>query len=612
FTVQLLEMDVPMVIALNMVDAARGMGISIDCDKLSALLGVPVVETVGHRSEGLDQLKNAIVEACTKPTQAGFSWMGNRGDSHFRQCVKKIVAVLESEGGAVEGVPVEWTAVKLLEKDRTIRSALPEKSLARIDVLTDRLASVEGDTSELIVAGRRYGFINSICMQAVHSTLEARNRMTERIDAVLANRVLGFPILLFLMYLVFKLTFTVGAPMMGWIELGFGWLAVVVGGWWAEGSESLLKSLLVDGVIGGVGGVLIFLPNIVLLFFAIAILEGTGYMARVAFIMDKVMNKIGLHGKSFIPMLVGFGCTVPAIMATRTLESRRDRMTTMLVAPLMSCGARIPIYMLFIPAFFPPAWHAPVMWGIYLIGIVLAIICARLLRTTLFRGEAMPFLMELPPYRCPTLRSILMHMWERAGLYVKKAGTVILAASILLWAASTFPRKKVFERDYAALTSAVRQSDASSEQKQTRIKQLKRERRTEMLSHTASGRLGKALEPILKPLGFDWRIGTALVGAFAAKEVFVAQLGIVYSVDGGPEGTRSIRKTLQEKYSALQGFCVMLFCLISVPCVSTFAVTRRESNSWGWAFFQLGALTALAYLVTLVVYQVGTLAGLGT
>lgn len=528
---------------------------------------------------------------------------------------------------------------------------------------------------------------------------------------------------------------------MEWIEAAFGALGGIVGGFWPKGSESALKSLLVDGVIGGVGGVIVFLPNILLLFLAIAILEDSGYMARAAFIMDRLMHKIGLHGKSFIPMLVGFGCSVPAIMATRTLESRRDRLTTMLVIPLMSCGARLPIYALIIPAFFPQAWQAPMLWAIYLIGILLAVVLAKLLRSTLFRGESAAFVMELPPYRMPTVRGLLIHMWERGWLYLKKAGTIILCIAILMWALTSYPKKAVFDRDYeseadrievaylagvkdlngklelpgesgllvgairaelamaakqekhyegepgfaeaerekdAAIAALARSEDGDvlteflelrdgirkarddfsqavekdgvaegspeyaglAQARDNALKrieaahpdvyapvlrfldeaetpfreklvELERSRKAEELSYSIAGRIGKALEPVLEPMGFDWRIGTALIGAFAAKEVFVVQMGIVFSVGEADEQSESLRKELSSHYSPLVAFCIMLFCLVSAPCMATIAITRQESGSWKWALLQLGGLTVTAYILTVLVFQAGRLAGIG-
>ncbi len=429
---------------------------------------------------------------------------------------------------------------------------------------------------------------------------------------VVTNRVLGIPIFLGLMYLIFHLTFTLGDPPMGWIEKLFGWLGGVVAGWWPEGSNSPLKSLLADGLIGGVGGVIVFLPNILLLFLAIAVLEDSGYMARAAFIMDRLMHKIGLHGKSFIPMLIGFGCSVPAIMATRTLENRRDRLTTMLVIPLMSCGARLPIYALIIPAFFPQAWHAPMLWIIYVIGILLAVGGAKLLRSTILKGESVPFVMELPPYRMPTLKSVLIHMGERGRLYLKKAGTIILGISIILWAMTTFPglpeeETAQFEKE----RNSIEAGEADKGKRDERLAMMDNQKKEMALRHSIAGRLGHALEPLLKPMGFDWKIGTALIGAFAAKEVFVAQMGIVYSVGEAGEESETLRERLKKTYTPLVGFCIMLFCLISAPCMATIAITKRESNSWKWALLQLGGLTGLAYVLTILVFQTGSLLGIG-
>jgi ferrous iron transport protein B len=482
-----------------------------------------------------------------------------------------------------------WTVVKLLENDREVTEGIKsDKIHEAIRTERERIESVLGDSAEMIIADRRYGFISGACQEAVRSTIESRHTMSDHVDEIIIHRVWGLPIFLGLMYLVFWLTFTVGTPPMDWLDSFFGWLSGAVAGLWPAGSESVLKSLLVDGIIGGVGGVMVFLPNILLLFLAIAVLEDSGYMARAAFLMDRLMHKIGLHGKSFIPMLIGFGCSIPAIMATRTLENRRDRLTTMLVIPLVSCGARLPIYALIIPAFFPQVWHAHMLWIIYVIGITLAVLCAKLLRSTLFKGDAAPFVMELPPYRRPTLKGILLHMWERGGLYLKKAGTIILGVSIILWALTSFPRTQDID-------------PALSQEEQRAVE----------LSNTVAGRVGHAMEPVIKPLGFDWRIGTAMIGAFAAKEVFVAQMGIAYSVGEADEESEPLRERLRANYSPLVGFCIMLFMLISVPCVATIAVTKRESNSWKWALFQLGGLTLLAYVITLIVYQVGSALGIG-
>ena len=432
---------------------------------------------------------------------------------------------------------------------------------------------------------------------------------------------------------------------------------------WPEGNMPYLRSLLTDGVIGGVGGVLVFLPNILFLFFAIAILEDSGYMARAAFVMDGIMRRFGLQGRSFVPLILGFGCTVPAIMATRCIESERDRTTTIMVLPLMSCGARLPIYALIIPAFFADNYQAFMMWLIYLIGVIVALIAARIMKSTIFSGEGEVYLMELPPYRMPTIKSLLLHMWDRGKMYVHKAGTIILATSIILYICNTWPEKEVFSKDYDAAiaqaesdlaltdsqiylleTAGVLEQDSIAEIKKSRtlseedvakleenelsdiqkriiasaqeygdtVTKLENERQAEMMEYTISGRVGQALAPIFKPIGFDWKLTTASIGALAAKEVFVSQLGILYAEGETNEESIPLRQHLRENYTPLQGFCIMLFCLLSIPCLATLAIIKRELNSWKMPLIEAGGLFILAYITTLIVYQIGSLLQIGT
>lgn len=591
---QFMELGIPLILAFNMSDVAEARGFAIDTALLSKLLGVTIVRTVGHKRAGMEELKDAIVNvACGKGvTQPVVVHYGREIEKE----IKALVPFIKESGVAQSDVEARWIAVKLLEDDEEVTKQIAQhprdshKTIALANSARNRIARHFGDAAEIVVADKRYGFISGACQEAVRTTVESRHTMSDRIDAVITNRVLGIPIFLGLMYLVFRLTFTLGEPVMGLIERFFAWLGETVTSFWPPGSENALKSLLVDGVINGVGGVLVFLPNILLLFAAIAILEDSGYMARAAFIIDRLMHKIGLHGKSFIPMLIGFGCTVPAIMATRTLETRRDRLTTILVLPLMSCGARLPIYALFIPAFFPEKWQAPVLWLYYLIGIVLAIALAKLLRSTLFKGDVVPFVMELPPYRMPTMRGVLAHMWERGWLFLRKAGTVIVGISIVLWTLTSYPKPP--ENKLEDLDESARQNIA--------------------LSHSIAGRIGHALEPVMRPIGFDWKTSTAMIGAFAAKEVFVAQLGIVHSLGEADEESEPLRALLQQEYTPLQAFCIMLFCLISVPCMVTVITTTKESGSWKWGLLQVAGLTVIAYVLTLIVYQVGTLIGLST
>jgi ferrous iron transport protein B len=587
--VQLMELEARLILVFNMSDIAESRGYSIDIDRLSSLFGVTIIKTVGNKGKGLKELKDAIVRAGSLPDQPKPAAV--HYGREVEQEIERVSALLDDAHALAAGPNIRWLVLKLLEADPEIEERLPEhitnqaEVAAEIEHSRDRLQKHFGDAPEIVIADQRYGYISGACQEAVRLTVERRHTMSDRIDEIATSRVLGLPVFLLLMYTMFKITFTLSDPVMGWIDAFLGWLTATISSGWPAGQGQLLESLVVDGILGGVGGVLVFLPNIVLLFAAIAILEDSGYMARAAFVTDRLMHRIGLHGKSFIPMLIGFGCTVPAILATRTLESRRDRMTTMLVLPLISCGARLPIYTLFIPAFFSVKWRTPVLMSLYLIGILMALLLARLLRSTVFSGQAATFVMELPPYRMPTAHGILIHTWERSWLFLRKAGTVILAISVILWALSSYPRLP-----------------------QKTIQELNPDHvRAAEISYSITGRIGHTLEPIMKPIGFDWKTTTALIGAFAAKEVFVAQLGIVHSLGESDKDPQPLRTILANEYSTLQAFCIMLFCLISMPCAATVAATVKESGSWKWGLVQLCGLTALAYVITFVVYQAGQL-----
>jgi ferrous iron transport protein B len=598
--VQLLELGLPVILALNMSDVAAARGLAFDAERLSEHLGAPVVPMVAVTGVGVKELLEQI--SSVAGAKAGSARAPMSYGTEIDHALSKLTRAVAANPSLNGHYPPAWIALKLIESDGQIGRVVPPELLAEASKEVHQLEESLGDSPSNLVADARYRFITDACSGSVRSAIAPRRTGSDHLDALLTNRWLGIPIFFGLMYLVFQLTFTLGAAPMTWIESVFSALASVVAGFWPAGSDSALKSLLVDGVIGGVGGVIVFLPNILLLFLAIAILDDSGYMARVAFLMDRVMRKVGLHGKSFIPLLTGFGCSVPAIMAARTIEGRRDRFATIMVTPLMSCGARLPIYALLIPAFFPPRLHAPMLWLIYLIGIALAIAAARVLRSTLLKGPPKPFLLELPPYRFPTVRSVLLQMRSRSWLYLRKAGTIILGISILLWALTRYPQLPNDTAEQAHRAQTFEEADAAADAPSASAE----------LAHSFAGRIGRAIEPVLKPLGFDWRIGTALIGAFAAKEVFVAQLGIVFSIDEASGDAGSLRKKLRTAYSPLTAFCIMLFCLTGMPCMATVAVTRHETNSWKWALFQLGGLTALAYVLTLLVYQAGSLLGLGT
>jgi ferrous iron transport protein B len=605
---QIMQTGANPVLCLNMADEARTAGQKLDLPLMEKLLGFPVVETVGHRGQGVAELKAAIATAAARPVQPGKRVV-------LGETMDRALATIRPflPGGGEPIYRSDWIATRLLTGDPEYTervSAMPggREAIAEATRQRERIEARMRVDIAVFVTERYFGFVDGLLreVRTAASRVDAR-QLTDRIDAVLVHRLLGLPIFALVMYAIFWLTFTVGEAPMNWIESGVHFLSAHLGGLWPEGSTSLLRSLLLDGILGGVGGVIVFLPNIVLLFAGLAFLEDTGYMARAAFLTDRLMHRFGLHGKSFIPMLSGFGCSVPGIMATRTLENPRDRLVTMLVLPLMSCGARLTIWMLLIPAFFPPAWRAPMLWFIYAVGIAMALVLARVLRKTLLRGDDAPFVMELPPYRLPTLRSVLLKLSERAGLYLRKAGTTILGISILLWAATSFPKPHVYRVDAQIAAGQIVLASAAAPTGTPRLSEpeVARKRAAEDLEYSVAGRIGHGLEPLFRPLGFDWKILTAMIGAFATKEVFVAQMGIVYSIADGEKGTEGLRAILARDYGPLVGLSMMLFLLIATPCMATVVVTRRESGKWRWALLQLGGLTGIAYLLSLLVYQAG-------
>lgn len=611
--VQIIQTGANPVLCLNMTDEAEKAGQKIDVDRLSTLLGFPVVQTIGHKGTGVDELKQAISISADKPLEKNRLVLGER----LEQAIEHIKKLLKKTQQSKKGL--DWVAIKLLMDDALFVQDIGrvgkqgEELISQATRLRKKIQAETGMDISIFVMERYYGFIDGLLRETIKSKPRKNARyLSDRIDSVLVNRVLGIPLFLLVMYSIFWVTFSLGEYPMGWIESGFGSLSTWISGFWPQGIDSPLRSLLIDGLIGGVGGVLVFLPNIILLFLGLAFLEDTGYMARAAFLMDRLMHRFGLHGKSFIPLITGFGCSIPGIMATRTLENERDRLTTMLVLPLMSCGARLPIWMLLIPAFFPPEWRAPMLWIIYMIGIVLALVLAMLLRKTILKGKDAPFVMELPPYRLPTIRAVVTKMTERSWLYLRKAGTIILGVSILMWFFTSYPKTDSYQVDADIRAGKIIVSGATQSTKASDIRvitptQLSNAKAAEDLRNSVMGHVGRFVEPVIKPLGFDWRIGTAMLGAFAAKEVFVSQMGIVYSLGEGQESSRSLRATLHRKYSPLTGFSLMLFLLIATPCMATIAVTRRESGSWKWALLQFFGLTAIAYVISLLVFQIGRL-----
>jgi ferrous iron transport protein B len=722
-TSQLLELELPLVIALNMMDVVEVRGDKIDTEQLSRLLGCPVVPIVATKRRNLDGLIESVVAVAEgktkhKPVRVNYG----------RDLEKSIAVVkgylTEHEGFDFEGPP-RWQAIRLLERDPEYLKKLDKveggeelKELVATEYA--RMESLLGEEPENHFNEAAYGFAAGAIRETIRRNALGQAKTTEKIDRVLTHRIWGLPIFGLLMWLTFEVTFTLGAPFMGWIEEGFGWLAGLAASVIPEG---LLQSLIVDGIIGGVGGVLVFVPNILFLFLMISILEDSGYMARAAFVMDRFMHKLGLHGKSFIPMVIGFGCTVPAVMAARTLENPKDRLVTILTVPLMSCGARLPVYILLAGAFFPAAYAGTIIFSIYLLGIVLAVVMAKLLRSTVLKGDRDPFVMELPSYHIPTVKAVLFHASQRAWLYMRKAGTIILFAMVIIWALTIFPGEPedpaFFEElrltagetfldtqediafglglsyvveDFAptgeapyvpwlaendellALTEGIGNAHedfnaivedgeleegsadyttaergladslatlSTSEETpysaalavsgetlysaaerlyeaqslySTELTMISAAEESARLKITPLGYIGRGLSYVFYPLGFDWKISSALVAGFAAKEIVVGTLGILYSIGEVDESSTELQERINTELNEqsngggwLTALTLMVFVLIYVPCVAVLAVIKRETGSWKWVGFSILYLTGLAYAVAGLTRLIGSL-----
>jgi len=622
---QLIDLGVKLVFALNMVDQAQSRGQMIDHEKLSLLIGVPFVPTVGTKGRGTKELLEAIVKVAEDRESIARHIHIHYGQE-MEEEIEKLQGSIRSAGSSVDEHHARWQGIKLLENDEEVSKEIGKKSrkkaiLDQLEQSKAHLQKILGDDPETLIADRRYGFIHGALKETLRHTRKDKRYLSDQVDMVLTNRLLGFPIFIFFIWAMFQLTFKVGQYPMAWIDAGVGLLAKFAGGLMGEG---LLRGLVVDGIISGVGGVAVFLPNIFILFFCIALFEDTGYMARCAFIMDKVMHTLGLHGKSFIPMIMGFGCNVPAIMATRVLESRRDRILTILIIPLISCSARLPVYVLIAGALFG-ARAGNVIFSLYIIGIALSIIMGQIFKRTLFRGEIAPFVLELPPYRLPTLKGTLIHMWERGSIFIKKMGGVILIGSIVVWALSSFPQTVDYAKDYAGEEHRIQQEYVTSiqnaaperaellgKERDQKIAAVEIIRKREFQEKSYLGRLGKVMAPVLRPLGFDWRGGVALLTGFVAKEIVVSTFGVLYQVgrESGEE-SETLRTAIQQAMTPLIGYAFMIFILVYTPCLATVAAIRRETGSWKWTAFAVGYALCLAWALAFVVYQGGMLLGLG-
>lgn len=614
-TTQLIDMNVRMVIALNMYDELESSGNKLDYIKLSQLIGVPMIPTVCRRGEGIDQLFHVIIGI-----YEGGDFLSQKGEirseiledlrdwhktyvpdhefgSHkeeedarprgymrhihinhgpeLERSIEEVKKAISQNEDIRHKYSTRFLSIKLLENDKEIEnfiSTLPngKEIIAIRNKETLRIRKVMNEDSEQAITDAKYGFITGALKETFTDNHLEKEQTTRVIDSIVTHRIWGYPIFFLFLYIMFEGTFVLGDYPMQGIEWLVDQLGNLIRNNMAEGP---LKDLLIDGIIGGVGGVIVFLPNILILYFFISILEDSGYMARAAFIMDKIMHRMGLHGKSFIPLIMGFGCNVPAIMATRTIEDRKSRLITMLVNPLMSCSARLPIYLVMIGAFFPNC-ASFMLLCIYTAGILLAIIMARIFSKFLVKGEDSPFVMELPPYRMPTSKSIMRHTWEKGAQYLKKMGGIIMIASIIIWFLGYYPQHDAYE-------------NVAEQQENSYI-----------------GQIGKAIEPVIKPLGFDWKLGIGLISGVGAKELVVSTLGVLYTNEGDVE---NVNLSNRIPITPLVALAYMLFVLIYFPCIATFAAIKQESGSWKWAIFTAGYTTGLAWLVAFTVFQIGSL-----
>ena len=614
-TTQLIDMNVRMVIALNMYDELESSGNKLDYIKLSQLIGVPMIPTVCRRGEGIDQLFHVIIGI-----YEGGDFLSQKGEirseiledlrdwhktyvpdhefgSHkeeedarprgymrhihinhgpeLERSIEEVKKAISQNEDIRHKYSTRFLSIKLLENDKEIEnfiSTLPngKEIIAIRNKETLRIRKVMNEDSEQAITDAKYGFITGALKETFTDNHLEKEQTTRVIDSIVTHRIWGYPIFFLFLYIMFEGTFVLGDYPMQGIEWLVDQLGNLIRNNMAEGP---LKDLLIDGIIGGVGGVIVFLPNILILYFFISILEDSGYMARAAFIMDKIMHRMGLHGKSFIPLIMGFGCNVPAIMATRTIEDRKSRLITMLVNPLMSCSARLPIYLVMIGAFFPNC-ASFMLLCIYTAGILLAVIMARIFSKFLVKGEDSPFVMELPPYRMPTSKSIMRHTWEKGAQYLKKMGGIIMIASIIIWFLGYYPQHDAYE-------------NVAEQQENSYI-----------------GQIGKAIEPVIKPLGFDWKLGIGLISGVGAKELVVSTLGVLYTNEGDVE---NVNLSNRIPITPLVALAYMLFVLIYFPCIATFAAIKQESGSWKWAIVTAGYTTGLAWLVAFTVFQIGSL-----
>lgn len=638
-TTQLIDMDTKVVVALNMYDELLAHGDNFNYKELGKMIGIPFVPTISSKGKGIEELFDTVINVFTDKDKTLRHVHINYG-SHIERSIEAIQVLLKKQIYSNLSVhySTRYLAIKLLEKDKQAHRILSEQpSYQEIcDITTHQIKALEeiyNEDSETLITDAKYGFVAGALRETYTENILKKRQNSQIIDAFVTHKLFGFPIFLIFMWISFYATFKLGAYPMSWIENGVSLFSSFLTNVLPNGA---FKDLLIGGIVNGVGSVIVFLPNILLLFFFLSLLEDTGYMARAVFIMDKLMHKIGLHGKSFIPLIMGFGCNVPAIMATRTIENKSNRLVTMLINPFMSCSARLPVYILILGAFFPKN-AGSLLFLIYIIGICIAILMSLLFRNTFFKGNDIPFVMELPPYRIPTIKSTFRHMWFKASQYLKKMGGVILVAVIIIWALEYYPKNVSYSQDYKTQIESSKAellkininrelpsniSDSLINHLNKEIHLIENEMAAEKQANSYLGRLGKFIEPVIQPLGFDWKMGVSLLSGIAAKEILVSTLGVLVQANPNDEDSNQglIHKLRAEVYkdgpkqgqkvfTQLSAFSFLLFILIYFPCVAVIAAIKKESGNWKWAAFTIFYTTSLAWIISFLFYQIGSLFG---
>ncbi|MCD4774024.1 MAG: ferrous iron transport protein B [Bacteroidales bacterium] len=632
-TTQLIDLDIKVVIALNMYDELLEKDDKFDYETLGKMIGIPMIPTVSSKGKGIKELFNRIIDVFEDRDPTVRHIHINYGTE-----IEESIKIIQEEIRIEENVKItnivapRFLAIKLLERD--IEETIRIKNCRNYNEILNtaekeiyRLEQICKDNSETIITDYKYGFIDGALKETFKKSKKDIRSRSRLIDNILTNKFLSYPVFIFIMWLMFQSTYTLGAYPMSWLEKLVQLFGQLLTNFLPE---SIFRDLLIDGIVGGVGGVIVFLPNILILFLFISFMEDTGYMARVAFIVDKLMHKIGLHGRSFIPMLMGFGCNVPAIMATRTIGSKNDRLVTMLINPFMSCSARLPVYVLFIGAFFKDH-PGMVLFSIYGIGIILSIILAIIFKKTILKAKEIPFVMELPPYRIPTLIATLRHTWYKGSQYLKKMGGIILIASVIIWALGYFPINEDIHTKYnkqiAEVTLNIEEkinlTDSKNtsvifdlqHQKEKTINNLENIKTQELMRNSMIGKIGHFIEPVIAPLGFNWKMGVSLVAGIAAKEIVVSTLGVLHQAEDIEGVTINLVEKLQDEknskgknvYSPLVSFAFLIFILVYFPCIAVIATIRKESGSWKWAIFMASYSTVLAWILSFLIFQIGSL-----